>query len=60
MSISDKNRTALRNFGLTSYEIHAYLSLLERGIMTASGVTNAASALYSKIYEVLGSLERKG
>ncbi|MFH0849187.1 MAG: helix-turn-helix domain-containing protein [archaeon] len=60
MSVSDKTRTALHNFGLTSYEIRSYLSLLERGAMTARDVSNTALVPYSKIYEVLGSLEMKG
>jgi HTH-type transcriptional regulator, sugar sensing transcriptional regulator len=60
MSISDKSRKAMESLGLTSYEIKVYLSLLERGSMTASDISKKSSVPYSKIYEVLNSLEDKG
>jgi len=50
----------LREVGLTDYETQAYLSLLERGVMTASEVSEHGSVPYSKVYETLNSLERKG
>jgi len=59
MNISDKSRKAMENLGLTSYEIKVYLSLLERGSMTASDISKISGVPYSKIYEVLNSLENK-
>jgi len=60
MSISEKTRRALQDLGLTEYETRAYVALLQRGSMTASEISEMAPVPYSKIYEVLGSLERKG
>src|ERR671919_3103282 len=60
MSISDKSRKAMEGLGLTGYEIKVYLCLLETGSMTASNVSKRSGVPYSKIYEVLNSLEDKG
>jgi len=60
MSISEKTRRALQDLGLTEYETRAYAALLQRGSMTASEISEMAPVPYSKIYEILGSLERKG
>ncbi|RLI46720.1 hypothetical protein DRO69_02455 [Candidatus Bathyarchaeota archaeon] len=60
MSISDHAKRILRELGLTEYETRAYLSLLEKGATTASQISEHANVPYSKIYEVLNSLERKG
>lgn len=45
---------------MTAYEIRSYTSLLEIGPATASQLSEASDVPYSKIYEVLGSLEKKG
>jgi len=58
--ISEEARKVLRQVGLTDYETRAYLILLERGVMTASEVSEHGSVPYSKVYETLNSLERKG
>lgn len=58
--ISNDARRVLRELGLTDYETRAYLSLLEKGLLTASQVSNHANVPYSKVYETLTSLERKG
>jgi sugar-specific transcriptional regulator TrmB len=50
----------LQEFGLTDYEIRSYTALLEIGPATASELSEASGVPYSKIYEVLGSLEKKG
>ena len=50
----------MESLGLTSYEIKVYLSLLETGSMTASDISKKSGVPYSKIYEVLNSLEDKG
>ena len=60
MSISDKSRKAMESLGLTSYETKVYLCLLETGSMTASNISKKSGVPYSKIYEVLNSLENKG
>ncbi|MCS7132149.1 MAG: TrmB family transcriptional regulator [Aigarchaeota archaeon] len=60
ISVSDRLRKALHSLGLTDYEIRVYLTLLERGSMTANQVSEAADVPYSKIYEVLEGLEKKG
>ena len=60
MSISDKTRKALEKIGLTSYEIRTYTSLLKSGELTASDLSQKSGVPYSKIYEVLGTLEEKG
>ncbi len=60
MPVSEKTRRALREFGLTEYETKAYVSLVESGALAASELSQAASIPYSKIYEIIGNLERKG
>lgn len=60
MSASEKTRRALREVGLTDYEIRAYLTLLSDGPMSASQISRSADLPYSKIYDVLSRLERKG
>ena len=60
MSVSHETKEVLRELGLTGYETQAYLSLLEKGGMTASQVSEAADVPYSKIYETLNSLDKKG
>ena len=58
--VSEEARKILREVGLTDYETRAYLILLERGVMAASEVSEHGSVPYSKVYETLNSLERKG
>jgi len=60
MIISDRVRKALENLGLTSYEIKAYCSLLAHGPMSATEVSKTSKVPYTKIYDVLNSLEAKG
>jgi sugar-specific transcriptional regulator TrmB len=60
MNISDKSRKAMESLGLTGYEIKVSLSLLELGSMTASDISKKSGVPYSKIYEVLNTLEDKG
>ncbi len=45
---------------LTEYEMRAYLYLLKAGLSTASQLSDEASIPYSKVYEALNSLERRG
>lgn len=58
--VSEDAKKALHEVGLTEYETKAYLILLERGVMTASEVSEHGGIPYSKVYETLNSLERKG
>jgi HTH-type transcriptional regulator, sugar sensing transcriptional regulator len=58
--VSEKTRRALKEFGLTEYEAKAYISLVESGVLAASELSRIASIPYSKIYEIIGNLERKG
>jgi len=60
MTASEKTKKAMRELGLTNYEAQAYTSLLELGPMPAGRISQSANVPYSKIYEVLGSLESKG
>ncbi len=60
MSVTERTKKALRDFGLTEYEVKAYVSLVEGGSMPASELSKVASVPYSKVYEILGNLERKG
>ena len=60
MSISDKTKKSLEKIGLTSYEIKTFSALLKTGEMTASELSQKSGVPYSKIYEVLGTLEEKG
>jgi len=58
--VSETTRRALKDFGLTEYEVKAYIALVESGPMPASQLSTMAAIPYSKIYEILGNLERKG
>jgi sugar-specific transcriptional regulator TrmB len=60
MSISDKAMAALEKMGLTGTEVRAYVALLHKGTMTAAEVSGAARIPYSKVYNALESLNRKG
>jgi HTH-type transcriptional regulator, sugar sensing transcriptional regulator len=60
MMVSETTRRALKDFGLTEYEVKAYVALVESGPMPASQLSTTAAIPYSKIYEILGNLERKG
>jgi sugar-specific transcriptional regulator TrmB len=58
--ISEESRKVLRELGLTDYEARAYLALLEKGVLIASQVSEYSEVPYSKVYETLTSLEKKG
>lgn len=59
-AVGEDTRRVLRELGLTAYESAVYLSLVERGVMTASEVSERAAVPFSKVYEVLNSLGQKG
>ena len=58
--VSEKSRRILQQLGLTDYEIKSYISLLANPGVQASEVSKDSDVPVSKIYEVLGNLERKG
>ncbi|MDH5450723.1 MAG: helix-turn-helix transcriptional regulator [Candidatus Bathyarchaeota archaeon] len=58
--ISERTKKVLHELGLTEYETRAYLALIEEGVMTASEISARGNVPYSKIYETLNSLEKKG
>jgi len=60
LSVSEKARKTLSEIGLTSYETQAYLALIESGVLSASQVSARSEVPYSKIYETLNALQRKG
>jgi len=60
MVASDTVRRVLRELGLTEYETETYIALLKSGVLTASEVSEQSNVPYSKIYETLNALERKG
>jgi len=60
MSITDKVKKSLERVGLTSYEIRTYTCLVDSGELNASELSQKSGVPYSKIYEVLGTLEEKG
>lgn len=60
MSISERTKNALRDVGLTGYESMAYLHLITAGPSTANQISNSSGLPYSKIYDVLTNLEKKG
>ena len=60
MSLSDKAKKSLEKIGLTSYEIRAYTTLIKDGESNASEISQNSGVPYSKIYEILGTLEEKG
>jgi len=60
MPVSERTKRALKDFDLTEYEVKAYIALVESGPMPASQLSTSAAIPYSKIYEILANLERKG
>lgn len=60
MAVSEKTDRALQEIGLTGYEVKAYTALIQNGPMTAINISKQSTVPYSKIYDVLGSLEKKG
>ena len=59
-SVSERTRKALEEIGLTGYETKVYLSLLDSSPSMASDLSKRSGVPYSKIYDVLTSLEAKG
>jgi sugar-specific transcriptional regulator TrmB len=53
-------RTILEDFGLTKYEIDAYLALLPQGIAEAKDICERSGVPTSKIYDAMSRLESLG
>ncbi len=51
---------ALRNLGLSSYEARVYVSLVRNGALTASEVSSKSRIPFSRVYDVLATLEHGG
>ncbi|WP_054854222.1 helix-turn-helix domain-containing protein [Vulcanisaeta distributa] len=60
MSIEKRLQELARLIGLTSYDIKAYIALVENGPLTARDVALKASIPSSKVYSVLHKLYRLG
>ena len=60
MSLSERAAASLEALGLTGSEVKAYVALLKGGTMTASDVSREARIPYSKVYDALESLHRRG
>ncbi|MDI9644910.1 MAG: helix-turn-helix domain-containing protein [Candidatus Verstraetearchaeota archaeon] len=51
---------ALKDAGLTDYEAMAYLGLVVRGPTTAKSLSESTGIPNTRVYDVLGELERRG
>ncbi len=60
MVISEGTLKALKELGLTEYEVQAYVALVDGGQMTASDISSKSGVPFSRVYDVLGRLEEKG
>ena len=56
----EKAQRLLRELGLTEYEARAYAFLASTGPSTAGELSNVANVPYSRIYDILSRLERRG
>ena len=60
MTLSERAAASVEALGLTGSEVKAYVALLKGGTMTASDVSREARIPYSKVYDALESLHRRG
>ena len=60
MSLSERASASLEGLGLTGSEVKAYIALLKGGSMTANDVSREARIPYSKVYDALESLHKRG
>jgi Predicted transcriptional regulators len=58
--LSDQARKALYELGLTAYEVKVYEALISHGYLTANELSQISKIPYTKIYEVLTNLIKKG
>ena len=57
--IPENVKEALKNIGLTDYEISIYLTLIAKGPMDARELSEASGVPYSRIYNILTQLEKE-
>ena len=60
MTLSERATESIEALGLNGSEVKAYVALLKGGTMTASDVSREARIPYSKVYDALESLHRRG
>jgi len=60
LTLSERASQSIEELGLTGSEVKAYVALLRGGTMTASDVSRRARIPYSKVYDALDSLHRRG
>jgi len=60
MTLSERASASIEALGLTGSEVKAYVALLKGGTMTASDVSREARIPYSKVYDALESLHKRG
>lgn len=60
MVVKEGTLKALAAFGLNQYEVKTYAALVVRGTSTAGEISDIAGIPYSRVYDVLGSLENMG
>ena len=60
MMPTEKVLRTLKELGLTEYETRAYIALVSGGPTTAGDLSQLSNVPYSRIYDVLSKLERKG
>jgi len=56
----EKGHRLLRELGLTDYEARAYAGLVSAGPSSAGELSKLANVPYSRIYDILSRLERRG
>jgi sugar-specific transcriptional regulator TrmB len=56
----EKTLKLLKDLGLTEYETRVYTALVSGGPSTAGSLSEAANVPYSRIYDILSRLERRG
>jgi len=57
---SEKTYNYLEKFGLNQYEIKAYIAIVAKGVATASELSDISGVPYTRVYDVLNSLESYG
>ena len=58
--IDENIHRALKDYGLTEYEIKAYLKLVSNGPATPYEISEAAGIPYARVYGTLEGLEKRG
>jgi len=56
----EKAQRLLRELGLTDYEARAYAALVSAGPSTAGELSELGNVPYSRVYDILSRLERRG